>query len=302
MTSYLGKPTWTDYGDLSEYCRKNSEMQILRSSLRQAYTEYWRNCQNPHNAFQYGNDLELIEREKLKKRYTSGAPVTKYIKKRLAKLQGLEACPYCGLQKNVTADHYLPKEHFPQYASFSLNLVPSCSDCQGAQAKGQWFPGYRLKRAPDATRGRKPLQRLWHPYFDDFLRYRIISVEFEAKILLDSVRFFTKEKNSAHSNLVDFHLGKINLNREALTHVQAYWDALITTLATDRVNELATLRGVVNREMRRAYSECRTYNSVEFVFYHAIYNSPKTLQFLLETAHSYSLPKNQLLPKGKYYK
>ncbi|WP_281913431.1 hypothetical protein [Massilia varians] len=240
--------------------------------------------------------------QKLKSKYKSGAPLTKLIKKRLPMRQGLSACPYCGLQKNVTADHYLPKAHFPQYSSFSQNLVPSCSDCQGSNAKGQWFPGYRDKREPASTRGRSPLQRLWHPYFDRFLRYKVISAEFEPKTKLDDIRFFATGKDRTHSKLVDFHLGKINLNREALTHVQAYWEALILSFTINPAKDLGALRTVVEGKMTDAYLECRTYNGVEFVFYHAIYTSPRKLRFLFDISKASKPPMNALLPKGKYYK
>lgn len=50
------------------------------------------------------------------------------------------ACPYCGLSKNITVDHYLPRTDraFPHLSFLSLNLVPSCSDCQGS--KSSFYP------------------------------------------------------------------------------------------------------------------------------------------------------------------
>lgn len=64
------------------------------------------------------------------------------------------ACPYCGLSKNITVDHYLPRNPgaFPHFSFLSLNLVPSCSDCQGS--KGSFYPQPpACERTP--TKGRR---------------------------------------------------------------------------------------------------------------------------------------------------
>jgi hypothetical protein len=50
----------------------------------------------------------------------------------------LDECPYCGHPLAPrTLDHFLPKEDWPEYAIFSNNLVPQCSDC--APIKGQRY-------------------------------------------------------------------------------------------------------------------------------------------------------------------
>lgn len=41
----------------------------------------------------------------------------------------LQYCPYCGATTNETHDHYLPAQHFPEFAVNPLNLVPSCFRC-----------------------------------------------------------------------------------------------------------------------------------------------------------------------------
>lgn len=128
------------------------------------------------------------------------------------------ACPYCGLPKNITVDHYLPRRHrdFPHLSFLSLNLVPSCSDCQGA--KGSFYPAKpaspvkgsrsmlllqrcknekariekaRRAKAPPAPslRGFKATElrsdnvvgvqetrRIIHPYLDEFLNKGIFDV------------------------------------------------------------------------------------------------------------------------------
>ena len=38
-------------------------------------------------------------------------------------------CPMCGVGPVLDLDHYLPKEHFPEFSVLSLNLVPACARC-----------------------------------------------------------------------------------------------------------------------------------------------------------------------------
>jgi hypothetical protein len=38
-------------------------------------------------------------------------------------------CPFCGISESSTLDHYLPKEHYPEFSVFPKNLVPSCAVC-----------------------------------------------------------------------------------------------------------------------------------------------------------------------------
>ncbi|MHA5498404.1 HNH endonuclease [Pseudomonas aeruginosa] len=41
----------------------------------------------------------------------------------------LRICPFCGIGHASTLDHYLPKAKFPLLSVVTLNLVPSCKDC-----------------------------------------------------------------------------------------------------------------------------------------------------------------------------
>lgn len=38
-------------------------------------------------------------------------------------------CPFCGTGKLEEIDHYIPKEHYPEFTLFPLNLIPICSKC-----------------------------------------------------------------------------------------------------------------------------------------------------------------------------
>jgi hypothetical protein len=46
-----------------------------------------------------------------------------------------ELCPYCGIGRHSTIDHYLPKKIFPEFSIYSRNLIPTCNICN--QKKGE---------------------------------------------------------------------------------------------------------------------------------------------------------------------
>jgi len=63
-------------------------------------------------------------------------------------------CPFCGVSESGTLDHYLPKELYPEFSVFALNLVPSCAKCNTRK---------RTLIVDENTNVRYFL----HPYFDD---------------------------------------------------------------------------------------------------------------------------------------
>lgn len=87
--------------------------------------------------------------------YDSKAEPFRYIAE-LRDYERFGACPYCGLPKNITVDHYLPRKHkaFPHLSFLSLNLVPACSDCQGS--KGSFFP----KKLATPAKAHRKMERL----------------------------------------------------------------------------------------------------------------------------------------------
>ncbi|SEP85717.1 hypothetical protein SAMN05216548_101654 [Faunimonas pinastri] len=80
------------------------------------------------------------------------APITAMrgsILKRIA----VARCPFCGISESSTLDHYLPKEQYPEFSVFSLNLVPCCSPCNTRK---------RDKILDDETN----VRLFVHPHFD----------------------------------------------------------------------------------------------------------------------------------------
>lgn len=48
-------------------------------------------------------------------------------------------CLYCGIGEIDQIDHFLPKEHFPEFSIHHKNLIPICGKCN--EIKGQNIPG-----------------------------------------------------------------------------------------------------------------------------------------------------------------
>lgn len=61
-------------------------------------------------------------------------------------------CPMCGAETHKTVEHVLPRKPWAEFTIFSLNLVPSCGDCNGKRGNHANAPGTEL--------------RMLHPYFD----------------------------------------------------------------------------------------------------------------------------------------
>lgn len=62
-------------------------------------------------------------------------------------------CPFCGISQSATLDHYLPKEDYPAFSVYSLNLVPCCGHCNTL----------KQRLAVDESAN---VRKFLHPYFD----------------------------------------------------------------------------------------------------------------------------------------
>ncbi|CAN7448880.1 hypothetical protein LJR038_004881 [Acidovorax sp. LjRoot38] len=304
MPNYLGIPRWGDYSRLREFCKKDSSLAVHHPAFRLGYKKYWNACRDPFDEWAFAQTLGEATAKKLRDRYKSGDELPRFIKYRLNTLQGLTACPYCGLQKNITTDHYLPKQHFPQYAVFSLNLVPACTDCQMNGAKGEWFPGASKKKGerPKRRPKRGSLERLLHPYFDSFLSEQVLQIEFFPAEMLLEIEIFPIVRDKQVRRLVSFHINQMNVQNAAAATVRAYWSSLISRI--QEKSELRDDREAIERflkdELRRVYMECKSANSIEYIFYSSVINSAAKLDFLIEMSRCpQKKPVNRKMPKGR---
>lgn len=147
----------------------------LRVNLRKRIEAYLRCRGNPQAIgptpfprSQNGNTLGIGDR--LFDRYQSGTKTDGPIVKNIPR-PAPSVCPYCALympakprSRSPDRDHILPRSVFPEFALLRINLVHVCDDCnyeKGAKCidgAGNWM--------------------FVHPYFDAFLKDRLITVMF----------------------------------------------------------------------------------------------------------------------------
>lgn len=96
----------------------------------------------------YSNAIETInrlswlpqERDDLNNCYTAPSQPLIRLKHLIIAAQSVSRgriCPYCSVDTWQDFEHYLPKENFPEYAVFALNLIPCCTKCN--RKKGTTF-------------------------------------------------------------------------------------------------------------------------------------------------------------------
>lgn len=285
MPNYLGIPKYADDVDLQNYCRTRDTIRRFQAQWQQGYDNYAAYFGRPFRAWQFAQALPVGAAKRMQGLYRSDIPVAKLIKLRLSQKQGLNYCPYCGLQKNVTSDHYLPQAHFPQYAVFSRNLVPSCSDCQSAAAKHDWFPGFTSRGGQPK---RRPAGRLLHPYFDRFLRRRVLRIDFQPAEIISGHNFAAIVKDPAQRRLIEFHVHKMNISENADTTIRTFWTALLKDIRRNPQNatDLEVLKRYLDGEMQKLLDRSFARNSVEYVFYCSIRADVCRLQFLIDAARA----------------
>jgi len=59
--------------------------------------------------------------------YLEGQVVDVILKAQTPQLQN--TCPYCGIDRPITIDHYLPQTEYPEYSIYPPNLIPCCGRC-----------------------------------------------------------------------------------------------------------------------------------------------------------------------------
>lgn len=72
---------------------------------------------------------------------------------KIMKIPPFSRCPFCGVRRVSTLDHYLAKTEYPTFAITPNNLVASCADCN-------------KKKSNLVFASRE--EELFHPYYDEF--------------------------------------------------------------------------------------------------------------------------------------
>lgn len=310
MPSYLRiKPSLCtgrhgDFSALRSLCNKHRSLMPYFVLLRKQYRQYLRHCIFPGKAWRFQNGLPEDIRLQLRKAYVSGSALPTFIRSSLLRQnQKMACCPYCGIPTNVTVDHYLPQQHFPQFAALSLNLVPSCSACQNKGAKGDWFPGFENRHTHSLDFDRNP-DRILHPYFDHFLGTTVLSLEFTPEKVLREITVRASCRDHRHLRMVDFHIRKLGINVRAAHLVHDLWEDLLERMRGNcDCRTDSGLETFLDGEFQRAYDRLGSPNAIEFVFYRSILRSRAKRNFLRQIAEQSAVGKrSRPLPKGAGWK
>lgn len=198
--------------DLANNRRAGSfpQLQGHVAEISAGYTNYIASNGNATkiNAVTIPNQIAIF----LRKHYASPPLNIAYIDE-IRERSGAATCPMCGSFGCGTLDHVLPKEDYPAFAIFGLNLVPACN-CN--QQRGR------------ALLGPNPGERILHPYFDDILGQRLLKAHFANLGLVPSIST-TLLIPQAHPQYTaaDFHLRKVVQRTHIDRNHRRLWNMLI---------------------------------------------------------------------------
>lgn len=146
-------------------------------------------------------------------------------------------CPFCGIGESSTLDHYLPKEQYPEFAIFPLNLVPSCGVCNNRKRDHVLIDGTDVRM-------------FLHPCFDTIPdeQFLVARTRIEADALVISFRLRRPEGMAMRTyRHLQSHFEVLNLadryRRMSLDHLGEFYPALRRAYGDDEdagrvVNEL----------------------------------------------------------------
>lgn len=103
-------------------------------------------------------------------------------------------CPFCGEGRLEEVDHYIPKEYYPEFTLYPMNLIPICNKCNKKKSD-KFLDGSNERR----------FIYFYSDYIDD-LKFLQVSITFDSTIISKT----TKIKYTADfSKINDVYLRKI---------------------------------------------------------------------------------------------
>ncbi|MEK4509358.1 HNH endonuclease [Paenibacillus sp. FSL K6-2524] len=142
--------------------------------------------------------------------YLEGEVVAEIIA--LQSSQHKNSCPYCGMDKPRTIDHYLPKSIYPEFSIYPPNLIPCCGHCNGKKSFKWLNNGKRL---------------FLNFYYDDIPNEKFLNVEliFDSNPLIQEPRVVFELKNNSgigpeQFSLITSHYKELGLLNELSEYVE----------------------------------------------------------------------------------
>lgn len=179
------------------------------------------------------------------------------------------ACPVCGRDSLGTLDHYLPKAQYCEYSFLSLNLVPACNRCNNA----------RNNLARGANAGERPV----HPYFDDFVQRRVMSIRAEPDWRAPKLTPIPFDVAGDELVVVQWHIDNIVRPSGFSQYVADLWGRLVEKPRTflgptpNREAVEAELARLVDIEAAAG----RSLNGWRSCFYHGLMSDDAALEHLV---------------------
>ena len=164
-------------------------------------------------------DLDKTTKDELKSLYSYDA----YMFRKLKRILTVDSnnrqdvlCPNCTINNINSFDHYLPQTEFAEFVDNPINLIPSCTECNGHKSK-VW---------------RKNGERLFLNLYIDELLF------FNPFIIFAFFLTFSLLSGFASSTLKDYHYDKLKLCRRFGENRERVFSGL--------ANEIYTLKDVLS--------------------------------------------------------
>ncbi|WP_213803130.1 hypothetical protein [Granulicella sp. dw_53] len=180
----------------------------------------------------------------------------------------LQLCPACGEEGTPnTLDHYLPKEHYPEFSILPQNLLPMCDACQ-------------LNKGSKTVDGSN--RKLFiHGYYDTFLAQQIVDLTISepydapASIELEPAISLTETEIA----LVRRHLSELAIINRYHHFFRAEYLRLLRMVNSLRRTEQNVEQSLQNFGELAAF---RSVNSWGHVFYRGVLSNPDLLAYLTQ--------------------
>ncbi len=154
------------------------------------------------------------------------------LKRKIRQLSKNGKCMYCDFSEHDPLDHYLPKNPYPEFSIFSLNLIPSCSRCN------------RLKHDEIFINGKRVYL---NPYFDaiDEKQYVVCDIYFKGSNLPTPEFSIESYKGDTLAEIFLTHFEKLSLKERYENEA----NELITNWVS-RAAQIKNISGDFNTNMK----------------------------------------------------
>lgn len=178
------------------------------------------------------------------------------------------ACPVCGRDSLGTLDHYLPKQTYSEFSFFAPNLVPACDRCN------------TVRKA--LVRGNVEDERPVHPYFDEFLNQRVITILIEPDWNAPRLRPIPHDVEGAIAEVIAWHIENIILPAGIEQYLINLWTTLVNRpeLYLGTIPSADQVRARLKQLTEMEAVMCHSPNAWRSSFYHGLEKNNEAVEYL----------------------